>query len=312
MFRVSLSAALMLFVCASAVAAPAHLDRVYAFGDSYTDDGAGYGATRAMVAHGIAKAQAKPGGLYWQQRWSNGPVTVEVMARTLGLALSDYAIGGAKSGRDNYYPWMNKAWPTGTLAQVADYLAHQPAGQADPNGLYFVFASANDFFAHEDFREPMPIPALAAQAAANVAAAVEELAAAGAKHVVVVGSVDLTHVPAVVAGHQQQDAAAFQSRFDTRLHRQVKKMASSSALQVSWFDHVAFARRIRAHADRYGLVDLDSPCQRTYPKAGPRCAHPATHYYWDEWHPTHHVHTLAGRAIAALVQREQTGVGDKH
>jgi phospholipase/lecithinase/hemolysin len=144
-------------VCLSATAAPANLDRVYAFGDSYTDSGAGYGATRIMVAHGVSGAVAKPGALYWQQRWSNGPVTVEVMAKALGLPLTDYAIGGAKSGDENYNAWMNKAWPTGTLAQVADYLASQPKGQVDPNGLYFIFASANDFFAHEDFDESTPL-----------------------------------------------------------------------------------------------------------------------------------------------------------
>lgn len=293
------------FVCLSAMAAPGNLDRVYAFGDSYTDNGAGYGATRMMVAHGASDAVAKPGKLYWQQRWSNGPVTVEVMAKTLNLPLSDYAIGGAKSGRENYYPWMNKAWPTGTLAQIADYLDAQPKGQADPNGLYFIFASANDFFAHEDFKQTTPLDDLATQAAANVEAAVKQLMAAGGQHFVVVGSVDLTHVPAVTRSHDEADAATFQSHFDTLLHKRLKTIAAQQPLQLTWFDRVAFARQLRARAEQYGLTDLDSPCQPTYPRVGERCQKPATHYYWDEWHPTHHIHVLVGRAIAAQVRDEQ-------
>lgn len=304
LYKLCASVALFL-VCLPALAAPAHLDRVYAFGDSYTDDGAGYGATRAMVAQGVPQANAKPGRLYWQQRWSNGPVTVEVMAKALGLPLADYAIGGAKSGPDNYYGWMNRAWPTGTLAQVADYLDRQPHGRADANGLYFIFASANDFFAHEDFDEKTSIPDLATAAANNVATAVKRLADAGARHFVVIGSVDLTHVPAVTAGHDERDAERFQSRFDTLLHKQLTALSTQRSLQVSWFDRVALAKRLRTHAKRYGLSDFDSPCQPTYPKVGPRCDQPATHYYWDEWHPTHHVHQLAGRAIARQVRKQQ-------
>lgn len=301
---------LLSLVCLSATAAPSNLDHVYAFGDSYTDNGAGYGATRMMMAHGVNAAVAKPGKLYWQERWSNGPVSVEVMANALNLPLSDYAIGGAQSGRENYYPWMNKAWPTGTLAQVAGYLDAQPNGQADPKGLYFVFASANDFFAHEDFKQTTALNDLAAQAAENVQAAAKQLADAGARHVVVVGSVDLTHVPAVTAGDDEADAATFQSHFDTLLHKRLKALAAQQPLQLTWFDHVAFAKRVRAHTEQYGLSDLDSPCQPTYPKVGERCNKPATHYYWDEWHPTHRIHVLAGQAIARQVRDEQMAGAD--
>lgn len=300
----------LLLMWLPAMALAGDLEHVYAFGDSYSDNGAGHGATRMMVAHGVSEAVAKPGKLYWQQRWSNGRVTVEVMARALKLPLSDYAIGGAKSGQDNYHAWMNKAWPTGTLAQVDHYLDAQPNGRADPKGLYFIFASANDFFAHEDFNQTTPADELATRAAANIQTAVRQLAAAGARHVVVVGSVDLTHVPAVTQSHDEADAATFQSHFDQTLHKRLKAMTTDESLQVSWFDHVAFAQRVRARADQYGLTDVSTPCQSTYPQVGERCRKPAGHYYWDEWHPTHHIHVLAGRAIADQVREEQMAGAD--
>lgn len=310
MFRALLIGIALSLMWLPAVALAGNLKHIYAFGDSYSDNGAGYGVTRIMVAHGVSDAVAKPGKLYWQQRWSNGPVTVEVMARALKLPLSDYAIGGAQSGYDNYHSWMNKAWPTGTLAQVGHYLDAKPKGQADPKGLYFIFASANDFFAHEDFNQTISLDDLATGAAVNIQTAVKQLVAAGARHVVVVGSVDLTHVPAVTQRHDEADAATFQSHFDKILHKRLKAMAADQSLQMSWFDHVAFAKRVRAHAEQYGLTDVSTPCQSTYPQVGERCQNPAMHYYWDEWHPTHHIHVLAGRAIADQVREEQMASAD--
>ncbi len=46
--------------------------QIHAFGDSYSDNGESQRLTREMLAKGIAGAQALPGEVYWQGRWSNG------------------------------------------------------------------------------------------------------------------------------------------------------------------------------------------------------------------------------------------------
>ncbi|MBF2971828.1 GDSL family lipase, partial [Pseudomonas aeruginosa] len=53
--------------------------QIHAFGDSYSDNGESQRLTREMLAKGIAGAQALPGEVYWQGRWSNGPTAVEVL-----------------------------------------------------------------------------------------------------------------------------------------------------------------------------------------------------------------------------------------
>lgn len=288
--------ALGLILVSTAIQA-APLSHLYAFGDSYSDNGAGLQTTRQMVANGVAKARAKPGDRYWQGRWSNGPVAVEVMARELGLPLTDFAIGGARSGKDNYYDWMNQARPTGMQAQVQDYLdAHD--SRADPNALYFLFSSANDFFAHEDFNKTTPIDSLARSAIDHITSAVERLAKAGALHVLVVGSVDLSHVPAVVAGNDVADAQQFQRYLNIHLPQRLQAISQDRSLDIRYFDHLAFTQQLRSHAADYQLTDLNTPCQPSMPSPGPRCAQPAHYFYWDEWHPTHTVHALLGHALA--------------
>ena len=54
--------------------------QIIAFGDSYSDDGASYEITNRMVDQGVKDSMIFPGDLYWQNRWTNGPTAVEVMA----------------------------------------------------------------------------------------------------------------------------------------------------------------------------------------------------------------------------------------
>lgn len=301
---IALLAAFIGFTSQSAFAVSS-LDRVVVFEDSYSDDGAGYGLTRAMVAHGIDHAKTKPAGGYWQGRWSNGPVAVEVLARTLGLPLSDYAIGGATSGRLNYHDWMNRARPTGTLAQVEDYLVYRPDEQAEPSALYVIFTSANDFFAREDFHEQIAVGALADRAAAHVEQAVRRLIRAGGRQFLIVGSVDLAHVPAVVTQNQQADATLFGNRFDHALTAALQKQAEQGGTRIIWFDHQAFTSELRAHADRHGLTHLNTPCRPVISGNATPCRQPDTYFYWDDWHPTRRVHQLLGTALAQRVRAAQ-------
>lgn len=137
-------AALLVLTASTAFAAPRY-DHLYAFGDSYSDNGAGERFTKTLATQKVKDAQELPGSLYWKGRWSNGPTAVENLAHALKTPLTDYAVGGAKSGNGNYYAWMQPARDTGVSGQIADYLKSVKAHKADPNALYFIFISANDF-----------------------------------------------------------------------------------------------------------------------------------------------------------------------
>ena len=123
------------------------------FGDSLSDAG---------------NAFALSGGAFppppYQQRLTNGPTAVEVLAAGLGLPLTasllggrDYAFGGAETGTRNYFavypgvpPQINALFSgppnfpaTGVSAQVQSFIAG--GGTISPQGLTVLWAGANDF-----------------------------------------------------------------------------------------------------------------------------------------------------------------------
>lgn len=289
-------AALLTLTASTAFAAPSY-DRLYAFGDSYSDNGAGEVFTRGLAKQKVKDAQELPSSLYWKGRWSNGPTAVEDLANALNTPLTDYAVGGAKSGNGNYYAWMEPSRDTGVSGQVSDYLKAAKAHKADPDSLYFIFISANDFFEWADFSHQESIDVLGNTSLANIQKATETLILAGAKHVMVVGTTDLSHVPAVVQGSQVKNATEYQQILERKLPSALADLATKQHVSITYFDHLAFSNKLRAAPEAAGLKDLDSPCQSTYPDVKPICSNPDAHYYWDEWHPTRIVHTLASKAM---------------
>ncbi|EPP4016247.1 SGNH/GDSL hydrolase family protein [Pseudomonas aeruginosa] len=280
----------------SATAAP--IEHIYAFGDSYSDNGASDRLTHEMLEKGIKDAQRLPGELYWQGRWSNGPTAVEVLAQRLGAQLTDYAVGGAKSGRNNYYAWMTPYQDTGLSGQIDQYLGGLNGQPADPTALYFIFISANDFFEHADFSLTLPLEQLARDSVEQVLEAVSRLARVGAKRFMVVGSTELSVVPAVVAAGQDEQARRYQQDFNDALPMQLEQLGKAQELDIVYFDHSAVSSSIRSAPGQYGLSNLTAPCQPTYPEVKSACATPDSYYFWDEWHPTRRVHALVGEAMA--------------
>jgi phospholipase/lecithinase/hemolysin len=294
-------AALLTLTASTAFGAPRY-DHLYAFGDSYSDNGAGQTFTRTLATQKVKDAQELPGSLYWKGRWSNGPTAVEDLALALKTPLTDYGIGGAKSGNGNYYAWMEPSRDTGVFGQIADHLKAAKTHKADPNSLYFIFISANDFFEWADFSHPESIDVLSQNSVANIQKAAEMLIAAGAKHVMVVGTTDLSHVPAVVQGNQVNNATEYQQILEQKLPAVLTTLAKTHHVSISYFDHLAFSNKLRAAPDVAGFKDLDTPCQVTYPDVKPVCKKPDAHYYWDEWHPTRKVHTLAAEAMFEMLK----------
>ncbi|WP_339416021.1 SGNH/GDSL hydrolase family protein [Pseudomonas sp. RL_105y_Pfl1_103] len=297
MIRRACLAALLTLSALIALGATSY-DHLYAFGDSYSDNGAGEALTTRLATQKVKDAQALPGPLYWKGRWSNGPTAVEGLADALNIPLTDYAVGGAKSGHGNYYTWMMPSQDTGVLGQVAEHLQAAKSHKADPKALYFIFISANDFFEWADFSHPETIEALSESSLANIRSATEQLIAAGARHVMVVGTTDLSHVPAVVQGNQVDNAKKYQQLLAQKLPA---ALAQIGAAKVSYFDHLAFSDKLRANPAANGFKDMDTPCQATYPEVKPLCTNPDAHYYWDEWHPTRTVHVLAAKAMLEVL-----------
>lgn len=285
------------------------ISQIYAFGDSYSDNGNGsmkiskeiMNLPKPIAGSSILPSDPK-NKLYWNGRWSNGPTAVEVLSADLHVKLTDYAVGGATSGKNNYYDWINKYKNTGVLAQE-DWFKKSLAGQkADPNALYFIFVSANDYFQHMDFNMPGTIKELSKQTDQNIETTVKELSDLGAKNFMVVSSTDLSAVPWVVINSQTSSAKEYTADVNTELPKDLKNLDTTLNIKITFFNHTAVSKKIRSNPIKYGIKEANKSFERTYPNIIVGKDNPNEHYFWDEWHPTKTVHKIVGDEMAKEIK----------
>lgn len=276
------------------------ITQVIAFGDSYSDSGEAKRITTEIVNDPNCPegAYIKPSDdLYWEGRYSNGFTSVEVLAKKLGVKLTNYAVGGATSGKENYSEWMDYLGYTGLLGQIGRFEESLDGDKADPDALYFIFASANDYYLFMDYSMPGKVEDVADKAVENINTAVKSLAKLGAKKFFVVNSSDLSLVPYEITSERTDSAKAFVKRVNRTLPKTLKKLRKDLNISIMVFDHTKVSKKIMHHPERYGLVELSQECQSTYPEVKPAHENPDQYYFWDEWHFTRAVHEIFGEAM---------------
>ncbi len=286
------------------------ISQIYAFGDSYSDDGLSFEISTDAVEAGVEGSFILPAdpelGLYDDEgRWTNGPTAVEVLSDTLDVELTDYAVGGAKSGAGNYYSWLDSFQDTGVFGQIDQFSMELSAASADPDALYFIFASANDLFEYADFGLPGTVEELAAQTVENIVAGVTDLSELGAEQFLVVNSSDLDILPGVIEFGQVEEATVFTDEVNELLPEALAAISQELGVEIALYDHVAISDEIRANPADFGLTNVDDPYQPVFPPEEPPAdAQPDEYYFWDEYHPTARTHEIIGEDMASFVGSE--------
>jgi phospholipase/lecithinase/hemolysin len=92
---------ILLAGCASNPSSP--FTHIYAFGDEYTDNGNSYDFGKVVAENNedLANYLKWLDTYYWQGRYSNGPLPVEVLAEETNVDLTNYAFAGALSDFHN-------------------------------------------------------------------------------------------------------------------------------------------------------------------------------------------------------------------
>lgn len=263
-------------------------DAIYAFGDSTTDTG----------------RNKAPAGLYFDGRWSNGPLWVEGLSTRLGFAY-DPAKNFARSGAET----------KDLAAQITEAGSPPDAGSA----LFVLWVGANDVINNVEAAgfDDSRWAAILGTAVNNLSNAVVRLYAAGARDILVPNVTDMTHVPAVKA---YIDAVPFLSAL-VREYARVKVSelnanlaaalngvkAGRSDLRLSIFDTYAFLNDIVANPSRNGFTKvypdaLTDPALSDKSFSGPG----ASYIFWDGIHPTSKSHALLAEAFQALLPATPT------
>lgn len=285
------------------------ISRIYTFGDSYSDNGASRRISTEAVKAGVDGAFILPPfpQLYDPDgRWTNagGLVSVEVLAKKENLQLTNYAVGGAKSGNGNLSSWLDPYKNTGLFGQVDEHKT-ELKGVADPKGLYFVFISTNDLLEKFFFNQPGSVEQLASKSVDNIIEGISKLASIGAKQFFVVNSTDLTILP--LFKNNSGDAAKFRDTINQLLPNKLNEFEAKLGLQIALYDHVAISNKIRANSTQYGFTNINHACQSVYLPSGngSGCSTPDNYYFWDEIHPTRRTHEIIGEDMAAYLDTQK-------
>lgn len=246
------------------------VETLFAFGDSYTDSGAGYVD-------------------------GNGPTAIVYVARDLGLPFThaadpdaagkglNFAVSGAQTG-EGKGSRVKDAWlGTGMQNQVSDFAARVKAGDIrfDPSRtLFFIAGGLNDRSLET------------ATTAANLTAVVRQLHASGARRFLI--AVLPTKIPAFAAVgiRLNPTLAALPAKLSTAF-------PDSDIRSSRWG---AYFDAILEHPARYGISNTTDPCagraifdQDTTPRGAPE-----TYFYYHEGHPS----TATQRHVANELKRE--------
>ncbi|HSK40380.1 MAG TPA: autotransporter domain-containing protein [Arenibaculum sp.] len=284
----------------AATPAPAQdFERLVVFGNSLSDDGNLYRATRLNPGGPIPRSPP-----YYEGRFSNGPVWVErlvPLAGGPGAALENNAFGGAETGL--------RLDPPGISAQVLGWLG---TGNRPRDGdLAVVWGGANDYRADPLTPEPA---ALVDRTVGNLGLSIERLVLGGARDILVPNLPDLGATPAARMADAVQPGVAERlstlSRLhDERLGRTLDDLrARHPGIRITRLDTAALFRDALANPAVYGFTNVTTPClSDAAPGVGQptgACATPeetAGTLFFDPLHPSAAGHDVLARYAAAAL-----------
>ncbi|MFT3780899.1 MAG: SGNH/GDSL hydrolase family protein [Nibricoccus sp.] len=278
----------MLFVAAACLtvvsyagqpAKHAPFSKVVVFGDSLSDTGNLFAATGGAIP---------PSPAYVNGHFSNGLVWVEYLADRLGMAMDNYAFGGACTGRDSYVSFKYGIPGLPGLQDEIVMFAAEAGGRADPRALYIVQAGANDVFLWAESGMPTPLADFAAQVAGNISTAVKRLRLMGARDILVVDIADIGLTPYGLASGYSTLLSGITETLNAAVAAKLRGSRHCPGPQADVFSMFTTLRAIAAAPAEFGFADSTNPYLEVL------AGDPDSFLFWDDVHPT-----TAGQGVLA-------------
>ncbi|MFA6302830.1 MAG: SGNH/GDSL hydrolase family protein [Legionella sp.] len=297
-----------LFFSGSICAAPIH--NFVVFGDSLSDNGNLY----ELMHHQLP--QSPP---YFQGRFSNGPVWIELLADHYFhepiIGLLDYAIGGAGVSEDP------DAGELLTLTKELNNYFDENQDTARADSLYIVWIGANNYLG-------VPEDADTALHDVNVGIThgLETLVEKGAKHILVINLPDLGHSPAAVEFNAVEAYSYFSKQHNLLLDASFAQLKQEYP-QVDWlfFDMQSVFQDAVEHPANYGFTNITDSCYNSTSngqsnpvslqiaaeiKAKPYADACDGFMFFDLVHPTMIAHKILADKVQVMLDAADLEIGD--
>lgn len=259
-------------------------DRLIAFGDSLSDAGNVYDLSGNII----------PSAPYWEGRFSNGPVWVEVLAARLGVASlrsraggDVFAYAGTTSGSGSSY-----GIAPNLANQVAEYLARETPA---PQHLVAIWSGANDYF--DGQRDESIV-------VGNLLDRVGQLADAGAVRFMLPNLPLLGETPAMATDPERTALNAVSLRHNELLRQRLAALrVARPALRIYELDVAGIFAAARSDPSAFGLSNV------TDPAIDADLGRADEYLFWDPIHPTRVGHRIIAERAYALVPEPATVTG---
>jgi phospholipase/lecithinase/hemolysin len=266
---------------------------IVAFGDSLSDVENVYLATGGVNPNppnppNLYPGGSFPGGSYDPGHYSNGPIWLEYLAHSLGIAAptpslaggTDYAWGGAETGLvgTSFLGTPNIG------SQISTYLATNTPMSTQ---LFTIWGGANDFLNGGITNPAVPV--------ANLVNEITTLAAAGGKLFMVPNLPLLGELPATNTSPASGALNYLTLTFDSMLHTQLDQLQQQLGITIYQLDVNSVFQNIMADPSAYGLTNVTDPAylDPNYNGQG--------YLFWDTVHPTTEIQALIGATAFAMV-----------
>jgi len=256
---------------------------IVAFGDSLSDVGNTY------LASGIP-----PSPPYYQGHYSNGPIWLEYLANSLGVAAptaslaggTDYAWGHAETGNGLSYEGTPNI---GT--QISTYLASNTLSSTQ---LITIWGGANDFLNGGVTNPAVPVN--------NLIGEITTLAAAGGKQFMVPNLPMLGELPATNTSSVSGALNYLTLTFDSMLHTQLDQLQQQLGITIHQVDINSVFQNIIADPGAYGLTNVTDSAIADGNLSG------QGYLFWDTVHPTTVIQELIGATAFATFVPEPSSL----
>ncbi|HEX4232378.1 MAG TPA: SGNH/GDSL hydrolase family protein [Bryobacteraceae bacterium] len=252
---------------ASVLLASTHIDRLYVFGDSYSDTGAGYID-------------------------GNGPTAVAYLAQRLRLTMVptnapdtagkslNFAVSGAGTGSGPGHRVKDALLGLGMRDQVADFVTRVHSGSIKflpDSTLFFIAGGLND--------KRLPTETTVA----NLETEVRMLYGVGGRRFLI--ALLPTAIPAFSQVGQRLDPAI------ARIPSELSAALPDASIHLShWGD---FYDEVMHNPAKYGITDTADACagRAIFNQDTTPCPNPAAHFYYHSGHPSTAVHKIVGNML---------------
>jgi thermolabile hemolysin len=269
------------------------------FGDSMSDVG------NIFARSGGAQP---PPGIYYNGRYSNGPIWSDFLASFLNVdisTLNDFAYGGATTNND-YIPGVS-TFLNATVPSIADQVHSYVNEVVDSPGwdnstLHLIWAGYNDywFYVNDNLTASSNLYDVADRVTTNLLDSVDTLLNAGATWIMVGDLPNMQEFPdAESKTREQYRAYGLLTEYHNRLlWEKISDVSRDYNPTVQMFSPHNLFQDFVTHPHQFGYVKTSQACLVN----GTVCEDPLSKMFWDYYHPTMQTHYRLARMILTLLE----------